>query len=379
MSIDAWRSRFPEVAESDRVHLNNCSVGPIPQSGFDAADKFMEVWLEAMDPWEAWLDEMDRAIENFARVINADIDEVAVMTSATQAMAGVASALDYEERDEIVSADLDFPTVPQLWYAQQKRGAKLRMARSGEADYVPLEAYEAEMSERTQLVSTSLAFPFTGGKIDVEGLADAVHDRGGYLFLDAYQATGVLPIDVKAQEIDMLTAGSLKFMLGGPGLAYLYVDREIANELEPTIRGWFGVEDRFDFPIEDPEYAAGTRRFEHGTPPIPAAYTANPGMETILEYGVENVRERVVELTGRLIEGVEEHGLEVATPRDPAHRGGVVNVQVTHPERTLETLNYKGFKASERNGGVRAGVHFYNTRDEIDAFVEALADVATPR
>ncbi|MDZ7701500.1 MAG: aminotransferase class V-fold PLP-dependent enzyme [Halobacteriales archaeon] len=379
MSLDAWRSRFPEVAETDRVHLNNCSVGPIPQAALDASDRYLEVWLEEMNPWDEWLDEVDRAVENFARLINADIDEVAVMTSATQAMAGVASALDYEGRDEVVTSDLDFPTVPQLWHAQGRHGANLRYAESGEEHHVPLEAYEAELSDRTLLVNTAMAYPFTGGLVDVEGLADAVHDHGGYLFLDAYQATGVVPIDVKAQGIDMLTAGSLKFMLGGPGLAFLYVDRELANELEPTVRGWFGVEDRFDFPMRDPEYAAGTRRFEHGTPPVPAAYTANPGMEILLEYGVENVRERVIELTGRLIEGVADHGFEVATPADPDRRGGVVNVQVRHPERTLETLHHRGFKLSERNGGVRAGVHFYNTAAEIDRYVDALADVATPR
>lgn len=168
-------------------------------------------------------------------------------------------------------------------------------------------------------------------------------------------------------------------MLGGPGLAFLYVDRDLANELEPTVRGWFGVEDRFDFPLREPAYAAGTRRFEHGTPPVPSAYTANPGMEILREYGIDNVRDRVVELTDQLIDGVEQHGFAVATPHAAERRGGVVNVQVRHPERTLETLHSKGYKASERNGGIRAGVHFYNTAEEIDAFVDALDEVATPR
>lgn len=379
MTIDSWRSRFPEIAEGDRVHLNNCSVGPISEAALAASDRYLDVWQETMSPWDEWLDEVDRAVENFARIINADIDEVAVMTSATQAIAGVASALEYDERDEVVSSTLDFPTVPHLWDAQQRRGATLRLAEPGEEHYVPLEAYEAELSDRTQLVCTALAYPFTGGLVDVDGLADAVHDRGGYLFLDAYQATGVVPIDVKAQDIDMLTAGSLKFMLGGPGLAFLYVDRELANELEPTVRGWFGVEDRFDFPLREPAYAAGTRRFEHGTPPVPSAYTANPGMEILLEYGIDDVRDRVVELTDRLIDGVDQRGFAVATPHAAEQRGGVVNVQVRHPERTLETLHYKGYKASERNGGIRAGVHFYNTAEEIDSFVDALDEVATPR
>lgn len=379
MAIDDWRQRFPEIRDGDRIHLNNCSVGPIPEQGLEAVEAFQRHWLEELNPWDEWLPAVDRAMERFAELINADIDEIAIMTSASQAIAGVASAFDFDERPEVVTSDLDFPCVPAVIDAHKRRGAELKYAESGDHYYVPTEAYLEEITDRTQLVTTAHANPFTGGLVDVDALADAVHDRGGYLFLDAYQAVGITPIDVKQQDIDMLTAGCAKFMLGGPGLAFLYVDRSVANELEPTNRGWFGVEDRFDFPIRDLEYAAGTRRFELGTPPIPSCFTAEAGMATLLEYGVENVRERIVGHTEQLIEGVEANGFEIASPHDSSRRGGVVNIQVAHPERTLETLQFRNVKATTRNGGIRVGPHFYNTSEEIDRFVDLLDEIAEPR
>ena len=379
MTVEEWRSRFPEIAETDRIHLNNGSVGPIPERGLEAAERYTDVWVDDIDPWDNWMDAVDGAVEAFAELINADVDEIAVMTSGTQAMAGVASAFDYEERDEVVTSDLDFPTAPHLWYAQEGGGATLRIAESNDRPYVPTEAYVEQMSDRTQLVCTAHAYPFTGGLVDVDAVADAVHSRGGYMFLDAYQSTGIVPIDVKEQEIDMLTTGSNKFLLGGVGMAFLYVDRDVANKLEPTIRGWFGVKDRFDFDIREPEYAPGTRRFEFGTPPVPAAYTVEAGIELLLEYGIENVRERTVELTGYLIDEVESRGFEVATPHEDDRRGAVVNIQVKHPDRTLETLRFRDVAAGARNGGIRAGLHFYNTKAELDRFIDMLDEVAIPR
>lgn len=379
MTIDDWRARFPEIADSDRIHLNNCSVGPIPQRGIDNIDRFRDVWLDDVQPWDDWLDMVDLAAERFAELINADIDEVAIMTSASQAVAGVASAFDYDDRDEVLTSDLDFPSSPAVLDAHSKRGAKLRYAESGDAFYVPADAYAEKLSDRTQLVCTAHACPFTGGLLEVEEVAAAAHEAGAYLFLDAYQSAGIVPIDVKRQGIDMLTAGCGKFLLGGPGLVFLYVDRAVANELEPTNRGWFGVKDRFDFPTTDLEYAAGTRRFEMGTPPVPCCYTAEAGIHTILEFGVDRVRDRVVEHTEHIIEGVQERGFEIASPRDPDRRGGVVNIQVAHPERTLDTLQWRNIKATKRNGGIRVAPHFYTKSAEIDRFLDIFADIATPR
>jgi selenocysteine lyase/cysteine desulfurase len=243
---------------------------------------------------------------------------------------------------------------------------------------VPTDAYEAELSDRTAMVCTAHAYSFTGGLSDPAALADAVHDRGGYCFLDAYQSVGVVPVDVHDLGVDFLTAGTLKFLLGGPGLAFLYVSDRVVEALEPANLGWFGVDDVFGFETEDPQYAPGARRFELGTPPATLAYQAEAGMSLVDEVGVERVRERVRRLTARLIDGAEGRGFQVRTPRADEHRGGVVNVQCEVPEETADAMLDAGFNVSTRAGGVRFSPHFYNTDAELERALDALAEHGTP-
>ncbi|PSP91162.1 hypothetical protein BRC87_04030 [Halobacteriales archaeon QS_4_66_20] len=379
MSLESWRDRFPAIADEGWTHLRSCSVGPVPRSGIDALQAYQRAWLEKARPWDEWLDEVEEARHTFASLINADPEEIAVVSSATSAVSQVASAFEFEDRNEVVTSLLDFPTVPQFWHAHRKRGVELRFADPGEKNYVPVDAYVEQMSEDTQFVCTAHASSFTGGLIDARAVADAVHDRGGYLFLDAYQSAGIVPIDVKKQGIDMLTTGTLKFLLGGPGIAFLYVDGDLANGLEPASRGWFGVENTFGFDIQDPGFAQGTRRFELGTPPVSNAYTANAGMKTIQEFGVDAVRERVVERTARTMERATDCGFSVMTPRESEHRGGVVNVQVENAEQVKDRLHSRGFNVSYRSGGIRIAPHFFTLDEEIDAAVDAIDDVATPQ
>mgnify|MGYP006282052075 CR=1 FL=1 len=375
--VEDWRAEFPAVAEEGLIHLNNCSAGPIPRRGLDARRECERVWIEEPNPWETWLEKVEEAKATFADLIGANSDEIAVCSGATDALARLASAFDYEDRDGVVVSDLEFPTVPQFWHGQEGRGARVSYAESPDGIGVPVDAYADAVDDNTLLVSTSHARSFTGSLLDVEGVAEVVHDRGGYLVLDAYQSAGVVPIDVEAMGVDALVAGTLKFLLGGPGIAFLYVNDAVVGDLEPTTRGWFGAEDVFGFD-RDPDYAPGARRFELGTPPATVAYQAAAGMDLIHEVGVDRIRERVVRHTRRLIEGVEKRGFSVRTPRNDDERGGVINVQVENPGTTEEAMLDAGFALSTRAGGIRLAPHFYTTDDEIDAAVDALDTHATP-
>lgn len=378
MDIESWRASFPAIAEEGRVHLNNCSASPLPQRGIDARRECERVWVTEGNPWETWLGKVEEAKARFAGLINADPADIAVLSSATHAFAQVASALSYEERPGVVVSDLEFPTTPQFWGAQERRGADLGVADSPDGITVPASAYEAHIDDDTALVCTSHAYSFTGGLCPVEAVADAVHDAGGYLFLDAYQSLGVVPIDVTDQEIDMLVSGTLKFLLGGPGIAFLYVDPDVAAELEPTNLGWFGVDDVFGFETETPEYAPGGRRFEQGTPPATAAYQASAGMSVIEEVGVDRIRRRTRDHTSYLVTAARDRGFSVRTPTDPDRRGAVVNVQVADPAATEAALLDDGFNVSQRGGGVRLSPHFYNTAAELERAVDAIATHGRP-
>lgn len=379
MSVETFRAELPAVADHGRIHLNNCSASPIPERVIQARRDCEQVWIEAANPWDAWLERVDDARGRFADLIGTDPENVAVFSCATAALTTVASAFDYDDRSEVVISDLDFPTIPQFWAAQERRGVHRRWAESPDGTRVPTDRYEAAMNDDTLMVCSGHATSFTGGLMDVEAVADAVHDRGGYLFLDAYQSAGVVPIDVVTLGVDFLVSGTLKFLFGGPGIAFLYVDQEVADRLEPASRGWFAVDDVFGFETRDPAMADGARRFQLGTPPATNAYAAHAGLSFVAEFGVDRIRDRVLEHTARLIDGLDARDFEVKTPRDDALRGGVVNVQVADPEAAERALVDDGFCLSVRAGGLRLSPHFYNTAEEIDRAIEAVAEVADPR
>ncbi|MFQ3295974.1 MAG: kynureninase [Natrialbaceae archaeon] len=375
--VETWRAEIPAVADEGLIHLNNCSAGPIPQRGLEARRECERVWIEEPNPWETWLETVEEAKTRFADLIGAEPNEIAVCSGATDALARLASAFDYEGRDGVVVSDLEFPTVPQFWHGQEGRGARLSYAESPDGISVPVGAYADAIDDDTLLVSTSHARSFTGSLLDVAGVADVVHDHGGYLVLDAYQSAGVVPIDVDAMGVDALISGTLKFLLGGPGIAFLYVDDTVVDDLEPTTRGWFGAKDVFGFE-RDPDYAAGAQRFELGTPPATCAYQAAAGMELIQAVGVDRIRDRVVRHTRHLIDGAEELGFSVRTPRADDRRGGVVNVAMEDPDATEAAMIDAGFALSTRAGGIRLAPHFYTTEAEIGATLEALETHATP-
>lgn len=376
--VERWREEFPMITQEGRIHLNNCSASPIPERGLAARRECERVWITEGNPWGTWLEKVNESKRQFADLIGADSEEVAVQPSATAAIAQVAAALDYDDSDEVVVSDLEFPTVPQFWYAQGKRGAKVRWAESDDGVLVEADAYEDAMSDDTLMVSTAHAHSFTGGLIDVGAVADAVHDRGGYLFLDAYQSVGIADVDVEAMDVDVLVAGALKFLMGGPGIAYLYVDDDVVSDLEPFNLGWFGVDDVFGFETREPKYAPNARRFELGTPQATNAYQASAGMELVREVGLARIRERVVAHTNHLIDGAKERGFAVRTPERDEYRGGVVNVQVADPPATEAAMLDAGFNLSSRGGGVRLAPHFYNTAEEMEAALDAVEEFGEP-
>jgi selenocysteine lyase/cysteine desulfurase len=217
--------------------------------------------------------------------------------------------------------------------------------------------------------------------MDPKPVADLVHDRGGYLFLDAYQSAGVVPIDVEKQDVDMLATGTTKFMFGGPGIAFLYVDLDVANELEPATFGWFGSDDKFE--AEDPDYAEGASRFQLGTPQITNTYQAGAGLSVLQEVGIDTVHDRVIERTSQIIEGARDRGFTVATPDADDQRTGIVTIEVEDHEATFERMGDEGYMTSFIvsqlvDSGIRLSPHFYTTAEEVEAALEALAANAAP-
>jgi selenocysteine lyase/cysteine desulfurase len=371
--IDHWRSR---ISLLDRyIPMNNCSRGPLLDSVRDAAHAYLTSWeTQGMD-WDAWMGEVEGARAEFADLINADSKDVAVLCSVSQATAAVAGALDYGERAGVVVSRAEFPTVGQVWLAHERLGAQVSWVDVKDG-VVPIDGYRDAVTRDTHLLSACHGYYQTGFKQDLDALVDISHSSGAYLYVDAYQTAGTHPIDVERTRVDFLTAGNLKYLMGSPGIAFLYVRPEVAARLRPTLTGWFGQRNPFAFEVDKLEYAEGARRMDSGTPPIWNAYVARAGMAAIREIGVDAILQWTEHLSALLIEGGDRRGLERLGPSDPALKTPSTAFLCPGDSHAAESmLRERGVIGSARGPVIRLAPHFYSTADDVDRALDALSDV----
>jgi selenocysteine lyase/cysteine desulfurase len=366
------RGRFPIFKR--KVYVNSCSQGALSDSVRAAYQRYLDDWDERGAPWEYWVELMEAAREEFAGLIGADGDEVAVTTSVSAGVSALASAFRFDQgRDTIVVSNFEFPTIGQIWHAQELRGARVVHVPAERDGTIPLERFEAVVDERTALVAVTAVCFRNGSRIDVEGVTRLAHQRGARVLLDAYQAVGALPIDVHAMEVDFLAAGVLKYLLGSAGLAFLYCRAEHVKELVPTATGWFADADIFQMDIHDYSPSPTARRFEAGTPPVPNIYAGIAGIRLMREIGVAATAEHVRGLNDLLLEGLDELGARVVTPRDPARRGPLIAVESSDVHALVEALAADEIVTSSRDANLRISPHCYNSTEDVRALLDSLA------
>jgi len=374
MNLDEFRARFPIFRR--RIYVNSCSQGALSTDVEEAMRAYLDTWHGSGSPWEMWVEQVEHLRARFAASIGADVDEIAVMPSASAGINAIASALGFAgSRSHVVIGDFEFPTMAQVWLAQERRGASIRRARAPSAspDTLPLEAYDAVIDERTLIVPATHVCFRNGHKTDIAGLVGLAHARGAYVFLDDYQRTGSGPIDVHALDVDFMVTGCLKYLLAAAGIGFLYVRRDLIERLEPTVTGWFGRVNPFAFRIDELDWPPGANRFESGTPPVPNAYAALAALELLDRVGCGEVGRQIDHLTARYAGAARDAGFVVRTPAAPACRGPLVVVQSVDGPALVLKLAGHGIIASCRGNGLRVSFHAYNTEGDVDAVVRALA------
>ena len=276
-------------------------------------------------------------------------------------------------RNRVVCTELDFPTLAYQWAV--KPDIELVVLESPDGVRIDPEQFESAVDDRTLFLATSHVFFTTGYVQDLKTLAGIAHRAGAYCLIDGYQGAGQVALDLQSTGVDFYTGGPLKWLLGGPGLAYLYVRRELIESLEPRITSWFATEGQFDFDLRGFQYRPDARRFEMGTPALPTVHTALGGQEIVDEVGIEAIVARNRRLTEHLIGRCQESGMTLRLA-DPAHRSAIVMVRHDDPSGAVAHLARRGIIVDHRPGFVRISPHVYNTEEEIDRCVETLAAYA---
>jgi selenocysteine lyase/cysteine desulfurase len=357
------RARFP-IFET-KTYVNSCSQGALSDSVRAAYLDYLDGWDERGAPWDFWVERTETARATFARLVSAEPDDVAVTTSLSAGVSALASAIDFTERPKVVITDYEFPTIGQIWHAQQLRGAEVVV--------VEPERVEEAIDERTAVVSITAVCYRNGAMLPAKEIAALGKAKGALVLLDAYQAAGSVPLDVRELGVDALATGVLKYLLGSAGLGFLWTRPGLAQELTPTETGWFADENIFAMDHRRYAPAANARRFQSGTPPVPAIYGGIAGMELMEEIGVAETRAHVNGLNERLIAGVDELGATLVTPREQERRGALLCVRATDAPALVNALGEDGIVTSERDSNLRISLHAYNNEADVDAVLTGLA------
>jgi selenocysteine lyase/cysteine desulfurase len=311
----------------------------------------------------------------FAALINASPEEIAVFSSVSEATSAVASAFDFTgRRRRVVVSAMEFPTVGHVWLAQERRGAQVSWVamRDGVIDTAD---YGWQLNDDTAVVVACHGYHVNGFTQDIDAIVVRAHAVGALVLTDAYQTLGAYPIDVRATGVDLLVGGNLKYLMGVPGIAFLYVRPGLAELLHPTVTGWFGRANPFAFDATVLDWSEGASRFDTGTPPILNAYIARAGMELINGIGVEKIRAWHEVLAERLRDGGRERGLSLYGTDDLSRKTANSAFLVNDSHAIEEAMRARGVLPSARGRVIRLAPHFYNTIDDVDTALDLLAEL----
>lgn len=372
--FSSYRKLFPILEQ--RAQLSSCSQSALSLPVRSAIDEYLQVWLQRGADWGYWMEQVALARAEFARLIGADQQDIAVLGSVSDAASSIASALRFDAgRSDIVTTTLDFPSLCHVWLAQAPRGARVRFVQGQAGALHASTRIAAAVDAQTALVSVSQACYYDGQLVDIAATGSAARQCGALQFVDAYQSAGAMQIDVRAQQVDMLASGAQKYLLGIPGIAFLYVRPDLAQRLTPSVTGWFGRVNPFAFDPAGLDFAPGAARFNTGTPPMMCASVARASMQLLNEIGMGAIEDWLRQLSALALDEAQRLGLSVASPADAAAKGANTAIRVADAAQLEARMFDAGYVVSARNDVIRIAPHFYNTAAEVTGALRALAQL----
>lgn len=368
--VSSYRDRFPIFHE--RTYVNSCSQGALANEVRAAYEDYLDGLEEFGSLWETWVGVQERVRSGLARTFACDEAEVAITSCASSAVSAIASSFDFtQQRNTVVTTSLEFPTIGQIWHAQERRGARVVHVPASQDNELSVSAIADAIDDSTSLVSVTHVCYRNGAMTPISEIVEVAHERGVPVLVDAYQSVGAVPIDFRAMGADFLVGGVLKYMLGSPGVGFALVNSATTAEFVPTTTGWFAARDIFAMDIYEFDPAKDARRFESGTPVVPSLYAADAGLGLLNEVGVDRAWAVSRGLHEHLRSGIEELGGRVVTPRH--HHGPMIAVASSDDHALVAAMAGDGVVVSCRDGNVRISPHFYNNASDMDVVLASLA------
>jgi len=374
------REHFPHTSEV--AYLNSGSIGLMPLPVQEAAAAFeRDIWLRGTTGFDEAAETgcLEDARAAAARLLNASPDDVAIVKSATEAFGMVAWWLQPREESNVVTIDIEHPSTAYPWLrVARETGAEARLVRVwDDPAALSLEAVAEHVDDETSVLVVSYVQYSTGYRFVLRELADLAHAHGALLAVDATQAAGMAPVDVVADDIDVLVAGGYKWLCGPFGAAVAWLRPELRESFDPPFVGWRSTVDPYTFDARTMPLAPTARSMEYSTMGYGSAVALGKALEYVLDLGVDRVLAHDQALAARLVDGLDRLGATVLTPRDDAHRGGIVTARYPghDGEAVAGRLNEAGVIVSPRFGATRFSLHYFNNEEDVDLALDTLARI----
>ena len=373
-----WRTEFPTVEST--LHFISHSLGAMPRSVEEALRRYAHQWkARGIRVWdEGWAALPIEVGDVLGRIIGAAPGSVTMLENCTSAQNVALSAIDFTApRNRLVCSGEDFPSELYLYEGLARRGVEVVRVPAHDGHEIVEDDIVAAIDARTAVVAISLVLFRTAQILDITRIVERARAVGALTLIDAYQAVGTLPLDVEAMGIDFLTGGSVKWLCGGPGAGYLYVNPSLAPTLKPAVTGWMAHEHPFDFDSGPMQWHAGARRYWVGTPGVASFTAAREGYEIVARIGTAAIRAKSLRQTERMLARADEYGFRVVSPRASERRGGTVVLDVPNADRVCAALLAQDVLLDFRPGvGLRLAPHFYTRDDEVDLVMKRVRDEA---
>ena len=372
-----WRGEFP-ILDHTTYMISN-SLGAMPRGVYQAVRAYADSWAErGVRVWEEGWWEMAVGVgDQIAPLIGAGRGEISLHQNVTLTQAVISSCFDFRgPRNKVVMVELEFPSIQYFYHEQRRLGARVELLPTPNHMCIDLDKLLAAIDETTLLVPISQVLFRSSSIVDARAIVERAHRVGAHVILDLFQAAGTIPLDVRSLGVDFAVGGVLKWLCGGPGVAYLYVREDLRAKLRPALTGWIAHRRPFAFETGSIDARDDSFRYLNGTPQIPALYACQPGLDILNKIGSAAIREKSMRMTARLMESARTRGWHVNTPENPAERAGTVSVECPHAHEVCRELLARDILVDYRpKAGVRLSPHFYNREDECDLALSQMEEI----
>lgn len=376
-SIEQTRERLRQAMPVARkwAYFDHAAVAPLSLPASEAMSKWLAQATEEGDTtWLSWAAQLADCRRAATELIGAGESDIALLPNTTVGINLVAEGFHWESGDNIVTLADEFPSNLYPWMNLAKRGVETRLVPTDNGHVTP-EQIAAHCDIRTRVVSVSWVGFANGYRRPLKPIADVAHEFGALFLVDAIQGLGVFPLDVAADEIDVLSADGHKWLLGPEGAGIAYVHPGWLERLAPVGVGWNSVVNAGNFDSVELKLKPHSGRYEGGTYNMAGFIGLGASIRLLLSLGVGNVAASILDFHSMAYDRLAKLGAVIHSATSDEHRSGILSFEILgrDPQELRKHCLAKGVALNCRGGRLRVSAHAYNNQCDLDRLLEAIS------